>query len=1091
MKKTLILAIAAGLGLAAEAAPLWMRDARISPDGQQIAFRYRGDIYTVPTSGGQARRITATDGVMEQSPVWSPDSRMLAFASDRDGAMNIYIVPATGGRARRLTSGSVSLTPQAFTPDGSAVIFSGAIQDPASSLLFPSGRLTELYSVPVEGGRVSQVMASPVIGPVFLPDGKSFVYQDQKGMEDNLRKHHTSSVTRDIWLYDAATGRHTNITAHPGEDLSPALSPDGKTLYFLSERDGGSMNVYALRLDNPSQVRPHTSFTEHPVRFLSAADDGTLAFTFDGELYTMKEGPQPSKVQVETADFSDEEPELLRVREYDEAVPSPDGKQVAVASRGNIFITSADYATTRQVTDTPGAEAQVTWHPEGRKIAYTSDRSGRWDIYTAEIGRTDDPDFPNATIISEKPLLPADTLDRSMPAYSPDGKKLAYLLDRSRIMLLDIASGKTRQLTDGSGVTSRSGGVDIVWSPDSKWIATTIVDKAHDPYYDIAIVNTDTGELTNITGTGYFDLNPRWAMDGNAILFDSDRYGMRNHASWGSQSDVMAVFLNQEAMDRFMLDEEEFKLLKDAEKARKEKETPAESSKKGKKGKKDKKKEQETADSPKAIKVELDGIRDRLLRLTPNSSDLNSFIVTGDEGSETLYYLAAFEEGYDLWKRDLRKGDTEIVDKLDSGGADLFTDKEGKTLYILGARSLKKMDLGSERVKGIELSASQRVDATRERQAMYDYMVREEGARFYRPDMHGVDWNGLTDHYRRFLPHINNNYDFAELLSEVLGELNVSHTGGRYYPDGSDEPVATLGLLYDLSYPGPGLKVAEVVKGGPLYRATSAVRPGHIVEKINGTALSDSIGEDALLKRARGKATLISLLDPASGKRYEEVVKPVSKGAMSGLLYKRWVERNRALVDSLSGGRLGYVHLREMSDASFRTIYTDLLGRYYDREGVVVDTRWNGGGRLHEDIEVLLSGERYFDQVVRGKKTGEMPSRRWNKPSVMLICEANYSNAHGTPWVYRHKGLGKLVGAPVPGTMTSVNWVTMQDPSLIFGIPVVGMRLPDGTYLENQQLEPDILVLNDPAEIVAGRDRQIEAAVSSLLKDIDNAKSAK
>ena len=225
-----------------------------------------------------------------------------------------------------------------------------------------------------------------------------------------------------------------------------------------------------------------------------------------------------------------------------------------------------------------------------------------------------------------------------------------------------------------------------------------------------------------------------------------------------------------------------------------------------------------------------------------------------------------------------------------------------------------------------------------------------------------------------------------------------------------------------------------------------------------------------------------------SGAKMEEVVLPVSSGFMNSLLYNRWVKKREHDVDSLSGGRLGYVHIRSMDDASFRKIYAKLLGKYVDKEGVVIDTRWNGGGRLHEDIEVLFSGQTYITQDVHGVPTTVMPSRRWNKPSIMLICEANYSNAHGTPWVYKRQGLGKLVGMPVPGTMTSVNWITLQDPTLVFGVPVIGMRTPEGHYLENHQLEPDIKIANDPADAVKGIDAQLNAAVKELLREIDNKK---
>ncbi|MDR2805422.1 MAG: peptidase S41, partial [Dysgonamonadaceae bacterium] len=180
----------------------------------------------------------------------------------------------------------------------------------------------------------------------------------------------------------------------------------------------------------------------------------------------------------------------------------------------------------------------------------------------------------------------------------------------------------------------------------------------------------------------------------------------------------------------------------------------------------------------------------------------------------------------------------------------------------------------------------------------------------------------------------------------------------------------------------------------------------------------------------------------------------------------------------------GYVHIESMGDPSFRSIYSDILGKFNNKEGIVIDTRFNGGGRLHEDLEVLFSGHKYFTQVIRGVETCDMPSRRWNKPSIMLIGEANYSNAHGSPWVYRHTNIGRLVGMPVPGTMTSVSWETLQDPSLLFGIPIVGYRLDDGSYLENQQLEPDLKVANEPAKLVAGEDQQLAAAVAELLKEL-------
>jgi C-terminal processing protease CtpA/Prc len=351
--------------------------------------------------------------------------------------------------------------------------------------------------------------------------------------------------------------------------------------------------------------------------------------------------------------------------------------------------------------------------------------------------------------------------------------------------------------------------------------------------------------------------------------------------------------------------------------------------------------------------------------------------------------------------------------------------------------------------------------------------------------MHGVDWPAMTKSYAKFLPSINNNFDFAELVSELLGELNVSHTGGRYtHRPGNPDVTAQLGLLFSWHHNKDGLQVDEVIEQGPFDNADSKVVAGCILEKIDGIKIEKNTDYFPLLNKKTGERTLASFYNPNTNERWEEVVKPITIAAQNALLYDRWVKQREVDVDRLSNGRLGYVHIQSMSDPSFRSIYSDILGKFNDKEGIVIDTRFNGGGRLHEDIEVFFNGKKYFTQVIRGIESCDMPSRRWNKPSIMIMGEANYSNAHGTPWVYKHVGIGKLVGMPVPGTMSSVNWVTLQDPTLVFGIPVVGFQLADGSYLENQQLEPDVKVANSPDKLVAGEDEQLAVAVRELLKEL-------
>lgn len=1059
------------------ATPLWMRNARISPDGKEIAFCYKGDIYKVPTQGGNAVRLT-TQNSYETDPVWSPDGKMLSFASDRNGNFDVFIMPANGGSAKRLTTHSTAERPVAFSPDGKQVLFSASIQDPAESALFPTAMMAELYQVGVDGGRSRQVLATPAATVSFAPSGKGFLYQDRKGFEDVFRKHHTSSVTRDVWYYDVVSKKHSNLTNRGGEDLNPVFSPDGGTVYFLSERNGGTMNVHAFPFDNPKAVKAVTTFKTHPVRFLSIARDGLLCYTYDGELYTQKPGGKPVKVSVNLIDDAENRVSHQRYTGgATHATVSPDGKQIAFVIRGEVFVTSTDYATTKQITHTPQVETGPSFSADGRSLVYGSERNGNWQLVLARMTREEDPNFPNATQIEEEILLPSSSVERCYPRFSPDGTEIAFIENRTKLMVMDVKSKKVRQITDGSTWYSTGGGFSYEWSPDGKWFTLTFCAHHHDPYSDIGLVSADgKGKIVNLTQSGYTSESPRWVLNGNAILFQTERFGMRNHASWGSENDVMLVFLNREAYDKFRMSKEELEIVKAQESKAKEK---ADKEKKEKKDKKEKDTVGQKSNKT-DILVELEGIEDRMVRLTPNSSNLGAATISGD--GEYLFYLSAFEGGYDLWRMDLRKKETKLLHKMNTSWSALEMDKSGKTLFLLNGGRMQKMDLPSGGLTGITYRAEFDLDLAAERACMFEHVYKQIQKRFYVKSLHGVDWGGLKTAYQKFLPHINNNYDFAELLSEWLGELNVSHTGGRYRPSGSGgDATAQLGVLFDLNYNGKGLRITEILQKGPFDKASSAVKAGMIIEKIDGTVIEPDMDYLPLLNHKAGKKMLVSVYDPETKKRWDEIVVPA--GGVS--LYDRWVKKRAADVAKWSNGRLGYVHIPSMGDESFRSVYSDVLGKYNDCEGIVIDIRFNGGGRLHEDVEVLFSGKKYFQQVIRGRRACDMPSHRWNKPSIMVTCEADYSNAHGTPWVYQHQGIGRVVGMPVAGTMTSVSWETLQDPSLVFGIPIIGYELPDGSYLENTQLEPDVKVTNDPADIVKGEDAQLKRAVDELLKEID------
>ncbi|MDE6343458.1 MAG: PDZ domain-containing protein, partial [Muribaculaceae bacterium] len=323
--------------------------------------------------------------------------------------------------------------------------------------------------------------------------------------------------------------------------------------------------------------------------------------------------------------------------------------------------------------------------------------------------------------------------------------------------------------------------------------------------------------------------------------------------------------------------------------------------------------------------------------------------------------------------------------------------------------------------------------------------------------------------------------DYAEMLSEILGELNASHTGGRYSAPGASMRTASLGAFYDESYTGDGLKVAEVLPGGALSTAGNAVEAGEIIVAVDGEPIVAGKEYFTLLEGKAGKKVRLTV-EGKNGARRDVTVKPSSSD--QALLYRRWVEHNRHVVDSLSGGRIGYVHVQGMNSPSFRAVYEDMFGRHRNCEAIVVDTRFNGGGWLHNDLAVLLSGKEYVRFTPRGRYIGSEPFSQWFKPSVMLVNEGNYSDGHGSPYTYQTLGLGEVIGAPIPGTMTAVWWENQVDPSIIFGIPQVTSADMNGNALENKQLDPDVVIYNAPADVLNGHDAQLAGAVARLLEKI-------
>jgi tricorn protease len=1050
----------------AQNTPSWLRYCSISPDGRSIVFTYKGDLYKVATTGGNAIQLTQHEA-HDFMPVWSHDGKWIAFASDRFGNFDIYLMAAEGGEPKRLTYHSSNEYPYDFSNDNKAILFGSSRLDLASNRQFPTVSQPELYKVPITGGRVQQVLSTPAEDVKVSSDGHYMIYNDKKGGENAWRKHHTSSIARDIWLFDNKTGKHTKITSFNGEDRTPVFTDDEKSIYYLSE-ESGSFNVQKLLLSDPSKTQQITSFKKHPVRFLSISQDGILCFSYDGNLYTQKRNASPQKVNINIVadDKSNNEKVIAVSGSARDMAVSPNGKEVAFVFRGEVFVTSVDGGTTKRITKTPEQERTVSFSPDGKSLLYASERGNSWKIYQTEMARKEELYFFSSTVLKETSII-NNNKENYQPQYSPDGKEIAYIEDRMNLKVYNLASKQSRTiLTDQEMFSMSDNDQYFTWSPDNKWLLFnySVPGIASG---EVGLVAADgKGKVINLTQSGFSDYSAKWIMGGKAMLWFSNRDGLKSVAqSGGSQDDVYALFFTRDAWDRFKLSKEEAALLKEQE----DNKAKADSAKK-KEIKKDS-----------LVVIDWEGLTDRKAKLTIHSSNLSDALISKD--GESLYYLARFEKGLNLWTTNLRTKETKMLVTLNANDGSMQWDKDQKTIFLGSDGAISKIDPASGKRDIVTINGEMNVDVAAERRFMFEHVWRRTKETFYTKSYHGVDWDSYKPDYEKYLPYIGDNYEFAEMLSELLGELNVSHSGAFYRNTNPNNDVtASIGAFYNPDYKGNGVKIDEVIKEGPLDKAGMNIKPGMILEQIDGETITPDKDLAQFLNRKAGRNTLLTIID--GNDRKEITVKPITPVEENSLLYRRWVRRNQDEVDKMSNGELGYVHIPGMNDGAYRTTYEEIMGKFASTKGIVVDTRFNSGGDLVADLAMFLSGKKFMDYTTDTRSSGFEPNFRWTRPSISLANEANYSDGHCYAYTYQALNIGKLVGQPVPGTCTFAGWESLQDNSLGWGVPPLGCKAMNGKYLENWQTEPDIKIWNDYELVIKGRDQQLEAAVTELLKEI-------
>jgi len=1062
-----VLALSTAAIAAAADAPL-PRHPAPSPDGAQIAFSWQGDIWLVAADGGDARRLTAHPAD-ERHPLWSRDGRLIAFASNRHGNPDIFIMPADGSQApRRLTYASVTDTPLDFTPDGTAVLFAS---DRAMGIRW----MPQLWTVPVAGGTPAMADAAFAEQAVYAPSGETMI--TVRGATKWTRRGYRGAANRELWLTDGS-GEYQQLTTFDGDDDCPSWIDD-HTVAFLSSRNGRK-NVFALDVATGA-VTALTSHEGSAVRFPRAAADGSLvAYEFEDALWTVgPDGGSPSRLSISVPADSLVNPVQRRTSTSDatDLAVSPDGTLAAFLVHGDIFVTDIvskkdqeiAAPATNQVTDTPEQEGSIQWSPDGEHLLFTAAaaEAGGFDLFSValaddDLGWTESFDFEITPVV-------AGAANERDARFSPTGDRIAFIRGKGDLVVADADGGNEIVLHRHFYPPT------FAWSPDGKWIAFASEDQHANS--EIYLVSAEGGEPYNVSRHPDFDELPVWSPDGKRLAWASQRQD--------NSFDVWAVWLTD--ADHRRTNAEWLKVWNgddEPEGGEDESEGDSEDADEG----------DDAPDLPEVV-IDFDRLWQRSRQLTSMNGD--QFPVAIGPDGKRIVFLSRAEGEADLFSV---RFDGEEVESLTEGdtGPDAVQLIDDATLFFLNSGgSIQRIGLDGAAGDPVPFRARYTVDTRVEREVVYDEAWQALNENFYDPAFHGADWDAIYDRYRPWAREASSDADFADVLNLMLGELNASHMG--YYPRGRraanpGDQTGFIGAVFDPTAGGPGLLVTEVLPDSPADHPDVRLTAGERILEVDGAAVDETTNIYDLLVDTIGERVRLTIRDD-DGEARRAVVRPVSSGAESQLRYEEWVRQRRALVDEWSEGRLGYLHIQGMSAPSFEVFERDLFAAADGKEGLVIDVRSNGGGWTTDYLMAVLMVRRHAytvprdaDESVRSYPTSErLPVGAYTRPAVALCNEDSYSNAEIFSWAFQTLERGPLVGSPTFGAVISTGGTRLINGGWV-RLPGRGWYVAgDGTNMENNGAQPDVVVWQPPAEDSSATvDTQLAEAVRVRLENIED-----